>query len=165
MSSLERNLGIFPTLQPLRPQNPQSEGGGMTGRPPAATTLPICSTSPRTAPQRTGTTPLRGKPIPAENPSRRLGGIDPEPSGPGGADGARGSIGSQLAQHPPARSHANARWPSHAGHGRDLVELVPIQPIKFIHLKQPIFHQAGEDKQESCKTEIEATFDFVALNA
>ena len=59
----------------------------------------------------------------------------------------------------------NQSLDSHAGHGRDLAELVPIQPVKFIHLEQAVFHEAGEDEQKSCKTEIEATFYFVALNA
>ncbi len=136
----------------------------MTGRPPAATTLPICSVlSPRStranqdhAPlgsQFLQKTPAEGR---GESALSRLALV--RLTGP-----AAPSAASSLSIH--ARSHADARWPSHPGHGRDLVELVPIQSGKFIHLEQPVFHQAGEDEQESCEAEIEATFYFVALNA
>ena len=136
----------------------------MTGQPPAAAALPICSiSSPRSTRANQDHAPL-GSQFLQKNP----------------ADGWGESALSRLAlvrltgpAAPSAvsspsiheRNHADARWPSHAGHGHDLVELVPIQPLKFIHLEQPVFHQAGEDEQESGKAEIEATFYFVALNA
>jgi len=146
MSSLERNLGIFTTLQPLRSPNAPWAEGEMTGQAIAAGVLRICSLPAQ----------ARGvaEPIPGPQPGQGKRG---DSTGSGSGAVARG-------QRKGEPDH-NQSLDSHAGHGRDLAELVPIQPVKFIHLEQAVFHQAGEDEQKSCKTEIETTFYFVALNA
>lgn len=152
MSLLERNLGIFPTLQPLRPPNAPWMGGRMIGRAIAAAALTICSLLPRGA---AVAAPVPGPRPQAPGQGRTTAWLQPR----------RIPVRWPESRATPWRPDHQQSLDSHAGHGRDLAELVPIQPVKFIHLKQPVFHQAGENEQESCKTEIEATFYFVALNA